>query len=648
MDVFISYNSADRRYADDVKSGLEKNGVSCWIAPECIPGGSDYANAIPGAIEQCEVFVLILTENAQESVHVPRELDIVVNEKKIIIPYMPVKCKLTPAFMYRLTNVQIKDELNTVIADVCSAVGKNTAAESVIEKSAERSADKVEEQGSIADMVDDKNADAAKKEREEESGGKAEKRTKKHGGDGKDKKAVKGKNKKLSKGIKVFILIMAAFACAVIILTAFDMFGFPKIEIAGEKYSVSKTHDIELSGKEISDSDIKSMEKIKSLYSVKFDNCRFAACSPHAELPDSVSALKVVNCDLRELQDCIGDLKDISSLNSLNISGCTGLDDMNLESFFPSGLLSLNISKTGISDISFVQSLTSLTSFAAVGNGITDISKLALLEELTYLDISDNNIESLEGTEYCIKLSEIYAQNNSISSLDPLSNATRLTNVNLKNNKITNISPLAKSAQTLNNVCLDSNNISDMSALVSAENIDSLSFANNAVTSIEFVKNMKNLTQINASNNKITDVSVLTVLPKLNCVFIRSNGVTGSFLITLKGEAPMLDVGDNPITNIHISADSVMEFLNISATDIKNINASGKIGLGTTVAVTYNDMFNFDAINKAATVKIVDCPLDKRVDTEEKLSCKPEFTDIADVTEYSDSLADKVFLSISN
>lgn len=637
MDVFISYNSADRRYADDVKSGLEKNGVSCWIAPECIPGGADYADSIPKAIDRCKVFVLILTENAQKSVYVLKELDRAVNKKKIIIPYMLTECELTNSFSYLLSNVQRKDNLNTVVADVCNAVDKNIVAELMLKKFMEFFGDKINEQSGSADIVDDKNEDAVKKEWEEEYDGSLNYAK---------EKSILEKIKKRSKGSKVFTSIIMVCSFVLFFLVGWIYYEGSSVEIAGDRYFIYTTFNLELKQKIISYSDLESISKLKLLNSLKLDNCVFDInfARPKVKL-SRVSSLTVVNSSIEGFLSCVGDLKDNTSITALDVSGCAGLDDMDLESFFPSGLVSLNISKTRISDISFVQSLTLLSSFTARENGITDISKLTSLEDLTYLDISDNNIESLKGIEYCVRLSVIYAQNNSISSLDPLSNATRLTNVNLKNNKITNISPLAKSAQTLNNVCLDSNNISDMSALAGAENIDSLSFANNAVTSIEFVKNMKNLTQINASNNKITDVTVLTELTNLNRVFIRSNGITGSLSITLKGVAPMLDVGDNPITDIHISADSVMEFLNISATDIKNVNASGKIGLGTTVAVTYNDMFDFDAINKAATVKIVDCPLDKRVDMEEKLSCKPEFTDIADVTEYSDSLADKIFTS---
>lgn len=49
--VFISYKSEEYDDANWVKSVLEKNGISCWMAPMSIRGGSNYASEIPQAIK---------------------------------------------------------------------------------------------------------------------------------------------------------------------------------------------------------------------------------------------------------------------------------------------------------------------------------------------------------------------------------------------------------------------------------------------------------------------------------------------------------------------------------------------------------------------------------------------------------------------
>ena len=61
-EVFISYSTVDAVQAETVRNVLEKNGLSCWMAPRDIPGGSNYTKEIPIAIRNCKVFVLILCD----------------------------------------------------------------------------------------------------------------------------------------------------------------------------------------------------------------------------------------------------------------------------------------------------------------------------------------------------------------------------------------------------------------------------------------------------------------------------------------------------------------------------------------------------------------------------------------------------------
>lgn len=105
-EVFISYSTIDLVQAETVRNVLEKNGISCWMAPRDIPGGSNYTKEIPIAIRGCKVFVLILSENAQKSQWVLRELDSAVNNGKVILPFMLEDCALNDEFNFLLTGAQ--------------------------------------------------------------------------------------------------------------------------------------------------------------------------------------------------------------------------------------------------------------------------------------------------------------------------------------------------------------------------------------------------------------------------------------------------------------------------------------------------------------------------------------------------------------
>ena len=105
-EVFISYSTVDTVPAETVRNVLEKNGLSCWMAPRDIPGGSNYTKEIPIAIRNCKVFVLILSKNAQSSHWVLKELDSAVNCGKVILPFMLEDCILNDEFNFLLTGAQ--------------------------------------------------------------------------------------------------------------------------------------------------------------------------------------------------------------------------------------------------------------------------------------------------------------------------------------------------------------------------------------------------------------------------------------------------------------------------------------------------------------------------------------------------------------
>ena len=105
-EVFISYSSNDLAQAETVRNVLEKNGLSCWMAPRDIPGGSNYTKEIPIAIRNCKVFVLILSKSAQGSHWVLKELDSAVNSGKVILPFMLEDCALNDEFNFLLTGAQ--------------------------------------------------------------------------------------------------------------------------------------------------------------------------------------------------------------------------------------------------------------------------------------------------------------------------------------------------------------------------------------------------------------------------------------------------------------------------------------------------------------------------------------------------------------
>ncbi len=104
--VFISYKSEESSVAYQVRTALLSSGISCWMAPDSIPIGSDYGSEIPDAIAQCRVFLLLLSGPAQKSVWIAKELDQAITDNKPILPIHLDQSALTKAFNFRLSNIQ--------------------------------------------------------------------------------------------------------------------------------------------------------------------------------------------------------------------------------------------------------------------------------------------------------------------------------------------------------------------------------------------------------------------------------------------------------------------------------------------------------------------------------------------------------------
>jgi TIR domain len=84
--VFVSHSHQDAPAAELIVEALEKNGVTCWIAPRDVPPGGSYAEAILNAIESASCFVLIYSENSNLSSHVLREVERALKFNLNIVP----------------------------------------------------------------------------------------------------------------------------------------------------------------------------------------------------------------------------------------------------------------------------------------------------------------------------------------------------------------------------------------------------------------------------------------------------------------------------------------------------------------------------------------------------------------------------------
>lgn len=130
--AFISYSTKNQVSADVIRDLLSENGIETWMAPGDIPAGSRYAMVISRAVKECACFILVLSNDAQNSIWVAKEVERALNYRKPIIPVQIEDVVLNDEFeLYISTNqivaVKINDrdsaEINKLLAGVTSFTG---------------------------------------------------------------------------------------------------------------------------------------------------------------------------------------------------------------------------------------------------------------------------------------------------------------------------------------------------------------------------------------------------------------------------------------------------------------------------------------------------------------------------------------------
>jgi len=105
-DYFISYSNKDKGIAFKILDAIESTGHICWIAPRNIPYGMAYARAIMEGIDECNTFMVLITDNSIISEDVLNEVDNAHAAKKTIIPIKLTDTQLPRELNYYLSRTQ--------------------------------------------------------------------------------------------------------------------------------------------------------------------------------------------------------------------------------------------------------------------------------------------------------------------------------------------------------------------------------------------------------------------------------------------------------------------------------------------------------------------------------------------------------------
>jgi len=108
-DVFISYSTRDKQWADAACAVLERHRIRCWIAPRDITPGTEWGASIISGMDASKVMVLIFSAHANESAQVRREVERAIGKGLIVLPFRVENVNPVGAMEYALSNTHWLD-----------------------------------------------------------------------------------------------------------------------------------------------------------------------------------------------------------------------------------------------------------------------------------------------------------------------------------------------------------------------------------------------------------------------------------------------------------------------------------------------------------------------------------------------------------
>jgi hypothetical protein len=108
-DVFISYSTKDKQWADTACAVMEQHRIRCWIAPRDILPGTEWGAAIIAGIDACRIMVLIFSRHANESGQVRREVERAISKGLAVLPFRVEDVRPAGSMEFALSNTHWLD-----------------------------------------------------------------------------------------------------------------------------------------------------------------------------------------------------------------------------------------------------------------------------------------------------------------------------------------------------------------------------------------------------------------------------------------------------------------------------------------------------------------------------------------------------------
>lgn len=119
--IFISYARSDKVFAGKLGKALRSAGANIWLDQLDILSGDRWDDAIEKALQDCKVFLIILSPKSVDSDNVKDELNYALEDKKQIIPVLYRNCQI-PFRLRRRQHSDFTEDFNEGLEHLLKAL----------------------------------------------------------------------------------------------------------------------------------------------------------------------------------------------------------------------------------------------------------------------------------------------------------------------------------------------------------------------------------------------------------------------------------------------------------------------------------------------------------------------------------------------
>lgn len=290
----------------------------------------------------------------------------------------------------------------------------------------------------------------------------------------------------------------------------------------------------------------------------------------------------------------LNNIKDMVAVEDLDLSGNEYI--LNIEPLARLNTLKLlDLSGTGITDLTPIRNLTELVELNLSGAKVSDLSPLKYSTALTRLNLSNTPVSDISVVEKMQGLQNLQMSATPVRDFKPIMNLTSLINLDVSKTRLSDLSILEPLSEIME-LDLSGTTFRDMTPIGKLKTLQTLYIDSTQTTTLAPLSSLENLEVLSVNYTMISDLKPLQGLTKLQRVYCDQTPITRETANAFMAANPKvlvifnsrdlrswwetlpLEWQDVFLKNSGISADPSKEEL-ARVTNLDSVNCNGAVGI---------------------------------------------------------------------